>query len=134
MMTAAEFRALTGAAFADQERFPDETVAAWLAIAAQRCPAARWGGLRPQGIAFLAAHHLTLIAAAGKSADGTGGLDAAAGGLVSESKSIGGVSKSITRGGGATTADPRAGEYNATSWGQHYWSLAATIGAGGVAL
>lgn len=131
MMTPPEFRALTGAAFADTVRFPDETVTAWLTFAAQRCPAARWGGLRPHGIAFLAAHHLTLVAAAGKAADGTGGLDAAAGGVVSQSRTVGAVSASIARAGAAATADPRAGEHNATSWGQQYWSLASAVGAGG---
>lgn len=130
-MTPATFRTLLPA-FADGESFPDAMLIPWLDFAAAQVPAARWGGLRAQGVAFLAAHHLTLVAAASKAGDGTGGLDVAAGGVVSDSKTVGGVSKSTSRSGGAAGADPRAGQYNDTSWGRQYWALAVTIGAGGV--
>lgn len=130
-MTPDEFR-IALPAFADVERFPSAQLALWLDLAAAQVPAARWGDLRDQGVLLLAAHHLTLMAAAGKAVDGTGGLDAAGGGVVSESKTVGGVSKSVTRGGGATGVDARAGQYNDTSWGRQYWALASTIGAGGV--
>lgn len=129
-MTPAEFRDMIPA-FADVDAFPDATVAPWLVFAESRCPQPRWGDLRLQGIAFLAAHHLTLIAAASTAIDGTGGLDAAGGGVVSESKTVGSISTSISRAGAAATADVRGGAYNATSWGQSYWALASTIGAGG---
>ncbi|WP_413207767.1 DUF4054 domain-containing protein [Rhodospirillum sp. A1_3_36] len=130
-MTPAEFREMIPA-FADATVFPDATVTRWLAFAEKRCPLERWQDLQPHGIAFLAAHHLTLIAAASKATDGTGGLDAAGGGVVSESKTVGSISTSISRGGAAATADIRGGDYNSTSWGKQYWSLAATIGAGGL--
>ncbi|WP_142851040.1 DUF4054 domain-containing protein [Telmatospirillum sp. J64-1] len=132
-MTPAEFRAALPA-FADEEKFPESMLALWLDFAAAQVPAERWGNLRSQGVLFLAAHHLTLVAAASKAADGTGGLEAASGGVTSESKTVGSVSKSVSRSGGAAGIDPRGGQYNDTSWGRQYWALASTIGAGGLVL
>lgn len=127
-----DFRARTGRAFADVEAFPDAMVAFWLAEGAGFCPADRWGTLRAQGVTFWAAHKLALLAAAGRAADGTGGLDAAAGPVVSESKTVGAVSHSVSRAGAvsAGTADPNGGEYNATVWGQQFQALRRMVGIG----
>jgi hypothetical protein len=59
-------------------------------------------------------------------------LDAAGGGIISESKTVGGVSKSTGRAGAAATGDVNAGQYNDTSYGKQFWSLAMSVGAGGM--
>ena len=129
-MTAADFRTVypqfTAALFTDAQ------VTYWLAFAARQMDAERWGELYDDGIGLFAAHNLTLEAAAAKAADGSGGLDAAQGGVVSESKTIGGISKSETRGGNAATASVNAGHWNATVYGQRWWNLAQLVGAGGL--
>jgi hypothetical protein len=130
MTASADLRAAFPA-FADEAIFPDTMVEFWLTFAGQQCPAARWKELRTHGVMLLASHHLTLAAAAGKATDGTGGMDAAAGAVVSESKAVGSMSKSISRAGPGATADARAGHYNDTIYGKQYWSLVQTIGAGG---
>lgn len=129
-MTPAEFRALQPV-FADASAFPDALVEMWLAVAEEKCPQSRWGARRQAGVMLLTAHHLTLDAAARKG-DGTGGMDAGAGGVISESKTVGSVSKSTGRAGSASVADPKAGAYNATSWGQQYWAMVQEIGIGGL--
>lgn len=130
-MTPDDFRAVM-TAFADLVKFPDAQVAFWLASAEAQVPEKRWGAWRDMGVMFLAAHRLTLAAAAAKATDGTGGMDAAGGGIISESKTVGGISKSISRAGAAATADANAGQYNDTSYGKQYWSLAMSVGAGGL--
>lgn len=130
-MTPAEFRAVM-TAFADEAAFPDGQIAFWLASAEKQVPVKRWGDWRDMGVMYLAAHRLTLAAAAAKATDGTGGMDAAGGGVISETKTVGGISKSIGRAGAATTADPNAGQYNDTSYGKQYWALAMSVGAGGL--
>lgn len=132
-MTPAEFRAVM-TAFADETAFPDGQIAFWLASAEKQVSAKRWGDLADLGVMYLAAHRLTLAAAAAKATDGTGGMDAAGGGIVAETKTIGGISKSISRAGAAATADPNAGQYNDTSYGKQYWSLAMSVGAGGLVI
>ena len=130
-MTPAAFRAAMPA-FADPDKFPDPQVQLWLDAADTQLPAKRWGTLRDLGVMLLTAHRLTLAAAAAKATDGTGGLEAAQGGVVSESKAVGGVSKSVTKAGAAAAGDVAAGQYNATSYGQQYWSLAQSVGVGGL--
>lgn len=114
--------------------FPDGRVTFWLSLAGKQLPAERWSDLLPEGRALFAAHHLTLERAALQNADGTGGLDAAAGPVTAQSKTVGGVSLSETRAGaaGAATADASAGGYNATIYGQQFWKLAMMIGMGGL--
>lgn len=132
-MTPAAFRAVM-TAFADPEKFPDPQVQFWLDQSELQLPVARWGEMRDMGLMFLTAHRLTMAAAAAKAADGTGGMDAAQGGVVSESKGVGSINTSIGRAGAAVTGDVDAGQYNATSYGQQYWALARSIGAGGLVL
>lgn len=117
-----------------EELFPDARVAFWLSLAGKQLPAERWDDLLPEGRALFAAHHLTLERAAIQSADGTGGLDAAAGPVTAQSKTVGGVSLSVTRAGaaGALMADAAAGTWNATIYGQQLYRLAMVVGVGGL--
>lgn len=112
---------------------PDARVAFWLRLAALRLPAERWGELLEDAQALFAAHQLTLEAAAAKAKDGTGGMSAAAGALASESKTVGPVSMSKSY-NNAATANPLAGSWNATVYGQQLHEMAMLVGAGGVQL
>lgn len=132
-MTPAAFRAVM-TAFADPGLFPDPQVQFWLDQAEKQLPATRWGDLLDMGVMLLTAHRLTLAAAAAKAADGTGGMDAAQGGIVSEAKTVGGINKSIGRAGAAATGDVNAGQYNDTSYGKQYWALVQSVGVGGMVL
>lgn len=132
MIDAARFRTLFPA-FADLAKFPDDVIAWELGGAGQEC-GPRWGTKRERGIMLLAAHRLTLWAAAHKATDGTGGIDAGAGPVVSESKTIGSISKSIGRAGPGAVNAPDAGNFAATTWGSQYFELRKTVGIGGVVL
>lgn len=114
-----------------EELVPDEQVEFYLRFAAKSLNKARWDDLYEEGAYFFAAHYLTLDLDAAKSKDGTGGMSAAAGAVVSSSKSVGGVSKSESRAGAAATAYAEAGDYNDTIYGKRYWRLIQIVGAGG---
>ncbi|MCL1939541.1 MAG: DUF4054 domain-containing protein [Desulfovibrionaceae bacterium] len=115
--------------------FPDGRVRFYLKLAGKRMSAERWDDLFPEGMGLFVAHHLTLEAEVQKATDGSGGINAAAGAVVSESesKTVGGVSKSksVTRAGSASSGDPLAGQWNLTIYGQQYWQLVQLVGAGG---
>lgn len=111
---------------------PAPRIQFWLDHAARSVDQTRWGDDYETGIYLLAAHHLALAAAAGKSTDGTGGLDAAQGGVASESKSMGGMSKSISHAGSAASSASGAGNYAATSYGQQFYDLSSLYGIGGM--
>lgn len=130
MIDVAAFRALFPA-FADLEKFPDLSVAWHLESALEEC-GPRWGAKRERGAMLLAAHTLTLWGAAGKAADGTGGIDVAAGPTVSESKAVGSVSKSVSKAGPGSLTTADAGSFAATIWGVMYYDLRRTLGIGGV--
>ena len=114
---------------------PDGRVEFYLRFAAKSLNEERWGELYEEGAYFFAAHYLTLDLEAAKSGDGSGGISAAAGPVVSESESkrVGGVSKTVikNRAGAAAAAYAEAGDYNDTVYGKRYWRLAQLIGAGG---
>lgn len=116
------------------ELFPDARVAFWLALAGKQLDPVRWDGLFAPGVCLYVAHQLTLEATAGKQADGSGGMDAAAGPVTAESKTVGSVSHSISRGGAAAAgaANLNAGHWNLTIYGQQYWQLVQMVGAGGL--
>ena len=67
-----------------------------------------------------------------KAADGTGGMDAAAGPVTSQTKTVGSVSKSESRGARPRPEAPtvNAGHWNDTVYGKQWWQLAMIIGAG----
>lgn len=112
--------------------FPDGRVAFHLSLAGKAMSEEKWEDLYEEGICLYAAHHLTLEAAAMKAADGTGGMDAAAGPVTSQTKTVGSVSKSETRGGAAASgsANVNAGHWNDTVYGKQWWQLAMMVGAG----
>lgn len=115
-----------------EELFPEGRVAFWLTLAGKQLSPARFDDCYPEGCCLYAAHHLTLERAAAKSTDGTGGMDAAAGPVVSSSKAVGGVSLSESRAGAAATGSPTAGHFNDTVYGKQYWQLVQLVGAGGL--
>lgn len=117
-----------------EELFPDSRVEFHLRLARKQLNPARWEDLLPEGLGLFVAHYLTLEAEAQKARDGTGGITAAAGPVVSEGKSVGGVSKNVSRAGPALTARAGAGQWNLTIYGQQYWDLVQIVGAGGTVL
>lgn len=115
-----------------EELFPDARVRFYLTLAGKSMSKERWDDLLPEGMGLFAAHHLTLEREANKAKDGTGGIAAAAGPVISSSKTVGGVSKSENRAGAAATANLNAGHWNDTIYGKQYWQMAQLIGAGGL--
>lgn len=128
-MTVAEFRE----AFPQftKELFPDVRVDFYIKLASRRLNPERWGDLLEEGLSLLVAHNLTLEAAATKVSDGTGGMEAAAGAVISETKTVGSISKSIGRQGSNATGNILAGEYNETVYGKQYYRLVRIVGMGG---
>lgn len=112
------------------ELFADSRLAFWLGLAQKQLPQKRWDDLWVEGCYLYTAHYLSLEALANKSTNGTGGVDAAAGAIVSSSKSVGGVSKSEGRAGAAATGNPEAGQWNDTIYGRQLWQLIRIVGAG----
>jgi len=110
---------------------PDVRVAFWLRAAALRLPPDRWGDMFDDAVALFVAHNLTMEAETTKATDGTGGAQAARGPLASESKTIGPVATSKAYAGTAT-AQPGAGHWNATIYGQQLYELIKLIGVGGL--
>jgi len=131
-MDAATFRTAFPA-FADSAKFPDARVAFWLSVGGKRLSAERWGDLLDQGLCLFAAHNMTLETAAAQDTAGTGGMSAAAGPVVSESKAVGPLSKSKSY-NSATTAWAAAGAWNSTIYGQQFYELMQLVGVGGLHL
>lgn len=117
-----------------EELFPDGRVGFYLKLAAKQLSRERWGDIWEEGAHLYVAHFLTLEKAASRAKDGAGGMDAAAGAVVSRSKTVGGVSVSESRAGAAATANLNAGHWNDTVYGKQYWQLVQLVGAGGVQL
>lgn len=113
------------------ELHPDARVAFHLRVAGLRLPPERWGDMLDDGTGLFVAHYLTLEARAAQATDGTGGMDAAAGVLASESKTVGPVSKSKAY-TNAATAKPGEGHWNATIYGQQFRDMANLVGMGGI--
>lgn len=115
-----------------EELFPDGRVSFFLKIAVKRLVKCRWDDLWEEGCYLYAAHYLSLEAEANKAKDGTGGIDAAAGPVTSESKAVGGVSLSQGKSANSIVAMAAegAGSYASTIYGQQYWDLVQVIGAG----
>lgn len=113
---------------------PDTRVQFHLTVAGKLLPATRWDDLLDQGVSLYVAHQLTLELEALKTQDGTGGIDAAAGAVTSETKTVGSMSHAVTRAGasGQGSALINAGQYNSTVYGQQLWQLMQIVGAGGM--
>ncbi len=109
----------------------EERVAFHLRVAGKRLPPDRWGDMLEDGMGLYVAHKLTLEARANKSTDGTGAMDAAAGLLANESKTVGSVS--VSRGyASPAAANAKMGGFAATTYGQDFWELMMIVGAGGI--
>lgn len=128
-MDAAGFRT-TFPAFTE-ELFPEARVSFWLGVGTKRLSAERFDDLHDQAVCLYAAHNLTLERAASLDTTGTGGMNAAAGPVTSESKTVGPISKSKSY-SQATTASMAAGQYNLTIYGQQLYELMQLVGVGGV--
>lgn len=111
--------------------FPSAQVEFWLAVASIRLSAARWGDLLDQGIGLFVAHNLTLERMVELDSQGTGGSTATQGPAVSDSKTVGPVSKSKSY-SPATVADASAGAWNQTVYGQRFYELMRLVGVGGL--
>lgn len=116
-----------------EDAAPDARVRFFLALAERLLPPERWGDLLDDGISLYAAHNLTLEAEIKKDKTGAGAISAAAGPVTGESKTVGSMSKSVTRAGaaGQGTSLLNAGSYNSTVYGQQFWQLVQIVGAGG---
>lgn len=116
------------------ELAPDARVVFHLRVADKLLSATRWGELRDEGLGLYAAHMLTLELEAAKDKSGTGGINAAAGPVTGETKTVGSLSHSTTRAGAAAQGNTLAGagQYNLTSYGQQFWQLVQIVGAGGM--
>lgn len=112
---------------------PDARVKFFIALAERLLPPAKWGDLLDDGIMLYVAHNLTLEAEIAKDKTGAGAISVAAGPITGESKTVGSMSKSITRAGASSqgTSLLNAGAYNLTSYGQQFWQLVQIVGAGG---
>ena len=115
------------------ELVPDARVQLHLTVG-KLLPATRWDDLLEQGLGLYVAHQLTLELEALKAQDGTGGIDAAAGPVTAETKTVGSMSHAVTRAGasGQGSALVNAGQYNLTVYGQQLWQLMQIVGAGGL--
>lgn len=128
-MDAAGFRAAFPAFTV--ELHPDARVDFWLVVGGKRLSAERFDDLHDQAVCLFAAHNLTLERAASLDATGTGGMSAAAGPVTGESKTVGPISKSKSY-SQATTANPAAGQWNLTIYGQQLFDLMQLVGVGGL--
>lgn len=126
-MTVAGFRAIFPE-FASVDAYPDARVSFALNEASVRLLPGVWGELLESGLAYYAAHRLALSSVLVK-APGAGAATAtplAPPGIVT-SKAVGGVSKSMDVSIGSVDG---AGDFNLTTYGRQFASLAATVAVG----
>ena len=113
--------------FGDATVYPDTRAQWWLNLGEKMCNPQRWGDFTEAGVYLLMAHNLYL-----EHERTTGGGSAGTVGPVSSiSKSIDGVSKSVSMSVGHYDA---AGQWAATIYGQQYYDLMMMVGAGGIQL
>lgn len=105
-------------AFQDQSKYPDPMVQMWLNVASQ-LSSATWGQFWQPGVMMLTAHNLLMDIAA----NGPGG---GVGMMISKSLGPGSVGYDVT-----TASEKDAGQYNATTYGRRYISMARMVGMGG---
>lgn len=113
--------------FADTERYPDDMIAYWLAIAVQLVDPGRWSTLADVGVELFTAHNLVLERRAMDEA-ARGKIPGQTPGIVNN-KSVDKVSVGYDTQGGAEMG---AGHWNLTIYGSRYIRLARMMGRGGV--
>lgn len=111
--------------FSDTVKYPQSQINFWLAQGYQQLNAKRFGGQLDLAVMLYTAHNVVMGARAAASAD-SGAVVGEATGVVS-SKSIDKVSVSYDT---TSVADARAGQWNATSYGQRLWQLMKAYGTG----
>lgn len=116
--------------FSDAAVFPDARVKFWLTLGKKMCDERKWLDFYEEGVYLFAAHNLYLERER-RIAGGVVGGAGSVGAVTSISKSIDGVSKSVSM---ATGHYDDAGQYGATVYGQQYWDLVLMVGAGGIQL
>lgn len=115
--------------FADIAVFPKSTLNFWIEIAEGFVSETRWGTLRAKALALFVAHNVSLSAHDIKAAH-VGGIPGTAKGLTA-SKSLGSASISYDN---SSNADPAAGHWGTTQYGQRYRQMGRLLGAGAVSL
>lgn len=105
--------------FADAIRYPDQSIAAQLTVAAIRLPSDRWDTLLDTGVGLFVAHALSVI---------NRGASIIA---PQSSKAVDKVSVSYDT---AAVSLVDGGYWNATAYGIQFLQLARMIGAGGIQL
>jgi hypothetical protein len=125
-LTPVQFRAVL-TEFNDTTAYPDPAVEYWLADAYNNMNAPRWGQNLNKGALFYTAHYL-VIGARNAGAARRGGIPGQVSGPLS-SKGAGGVSGSFSTG---AVVDPKAGQWNQTTYGIEYWKLLLQAGSGGL--
>jgi hypothetical protein len=123
----AEFRTMFPA-FADTAAYPDALTSAWMNTAMLRVNEQRWGDLYNTGVYLVLAHTLVLDARDQAAAE-AGGIPGEMNGSIS-AKSVDKVSVSYSD----TATLPGGGDWNLTTYGVRYKSLARLMGAGGLQL
>ena len=115
--------------FSNPTIYPSASINLWLAYAQARIDYDLWGSLGDFGVQLLLAHNLALQTAAVNAASNGAVPGQASGPLAS--KAAGGLSASYDTG---AASEKDAGQFNATTYGQRFWELAQTFGAGGLFL
>jgi hypothetical protein len=113
--------------FGDTTVYPDSSVTLWMTVATSLVNARRWMELTDIGIELVTAHHLVLGKRDQDAAD-AGGTPGEVKGPTT-SKSVDKVS--VGYDSGAATLDS-AGFWNLTTYGVRFYTLALSMGAGGL--
>ena len=117
--------------FSDVARYPTALVSSWSTLAEQITSADIYGTSYAWAVKLCTAHFITLGQQNALVAS-NGGMPGQVGGVVS-SKSVGDVSVSYDTNIGSMSGDA-AGQWNATSYGRQYLTLARLFAAGVVQL
>ena len=115
--------------FADSSVYTDESITPWLWIGSRQLNPLRWGQMLWIGIAWFAAHQLSLGRQALLTAR-RGGVPGTSSGVVA-SKSVNGVSVSYDTG---LSGLKDAGDWNLTTYGIRFLNFARMFGSGGLQL
>lgn len=116
----AEFTSLT--------KYPDEMIEFWSGLGDKLLDQTKWDalGIRDQGLSLFTAHYITL--AAMNVADVAVGADPGRSASLIGGEGVGGVNVSYDN---AASLENGAGQWNSTSYGRQYFSLASLVGMGG---
>ncbi|MBN3848629.1 DUF4054 domain-containing protein [Paraburkholderia sp. Ac-20342] len=113
--------------FSDTTVYPDSSVTLWMTVATSLVNARRWMELTDIGIELVTAHHLVLSKRDQDASDAGGTPGEIKGPTMS--KSVDKVSVGYDS-GAATLTD--AGFWNLTTYGVRFYTLALSMGAGGL--